>query len=86
MNMVSDKHLGVWPNKALMPYFENEAKLLDPVEAERLAEEKVADGLWPKLKRFQQECVIKAIMRGGRLLIADEMGLGKTVEAVAVAR
>eukprot|EP00050_Salpingoeca_kvevrii_P021508 m.111733 g.111733 ORF g.111733 m.111733 type:complete len:511 (+) comp9378_c0_seq1:455-1987(+) len=34
---------------------------------------------------YQQQGVLRAIQRGGRILLGDEMGLGKTIQALAIA-
>jgi hypothetical protein len=42
-----------------------------------------ACGLWPRLRSYQQEGVVRALQLGGVAMVADEMGLGKTLTALA---
>lgn len=47
--------------------------------------EMVGRTFWGKLFEFQQEGVLQAVRKGGRVILADEMGMGKTVSALAIA-
>lgn len=53
--------------------------------SETLVAGAVGRGFWEQIFSFQREGVLKAIRRGGRVLLADSMGLGKTISALAIA-
>ncbi|KAI9203511.1 P-loop containing nucleoside triphosphate hydrolase protein [Polychytrium aggregatum] len=53
-------------------------------DAAYLVESVLPASLWQRLMPFQRQGVIKAVSKGGRILLGDEMGLGKTIQAISI--
>ncbi|CAG8473596.1 12782_t:CDS:10, partial [Ambispora gerdemannii] len=68
----------------IIKLFANSDEKLSNEQVEADITTKISSALWNILMPFQKEGVIKAIMKGGRVLIGDEMGLGKTLQALTI--
>jgi SWI/SNF-related matrix-associated actin-dependent regulator of chromatin subfamily A-like protein 1 len=71
--------------RQLAERIEARAKLEALACSETVVAVAIGRGLWDQLFSFQREGVLRAIRRGGRVLLADSMGMGKTICALSIA-